>query len=335
MKSYFLLLIVAAISLLFIMSPYVLMTYASSVKQPLVIVTISPLYLIAKEVIGDKAEIHVLAPAGVDPHHYSPTPRDRLLIESCDLFISIGREEFLGALPRPKGRELSWNDWITEAHIENDNPHYLWLYPDNAKLIAKKIAKVMSELDPLNSDYYENRIRGFDDRLEALKLWLQGIDEVVRKLGGKGLKGREVVLAADHFEPLVKWLELNITYVIVKGEGLPGPRDVSEAIGKAKLSPLIIVSATQSEGDEGRIARLVSEASGARIAYLYGVPMSMDDDYISFIKRNVMIVAAHFVEHLPVMSSTSTSIDVFVVSTIILTVIVIVQTILIWRLRAR
>lgn len=316
------------------LAPYTLATDVSN--RPLVVATISPLYLIAKEVVGDKAEILVLARAGVDPHHYSPTPEDILRVESCDLFISVGKEEFLGTLPQPKKKILSWDDWIKEGvSIKSNNPHYLWLYPDNAKVLAKKIAEVMSELDPLNSNYYDSRAREFEGKIEALKLWLQGIDDVVKKLEGKGLEGRKVVLVADHFEPLAEWLRLDVTHIIVRGESLPGPRDINDAIERARTSTLLIVSATQSEGDEGRIAQQVSEASGVRRAYLYGIPMSMDDDYISFIKRNIIIIAAHLVESPLVESSSSLQMDVFVVSTIVLALIAIAEAILILRLRSR
>lgn len=302
-----------------------------SSNKPRIVVTISSLYLVAKEVVGDKAELRVLAQAGVDPHHYSPTPEDILHVESCDLFICIGREEFLGTLPQFKKRMLSWDDWIKAgAFVKYDNPHYLWLYPDNAKVLAKKIAEVMSELDPLNSNYYESQARKFESSLEALKLWLKDISGV---LGG--LESRKVVLVADHFEPLAEWLGLDITYVIIRGEGLPGPRDISDAIEKAKESTLIIASATQSEGDEGRIAQQVSEASGARIAYLYGIPTSMSDNYIDFIKRNIIIVAAHFAEYRPMTSSSSSYINVFMISTIALAMIAIFEAVLILRLRTR
>lgn len=301
-----------------------------------VVVTISPLYLIAKEVIGDKAEIHVLAPAGVDPHHYSPTPDDIVHIESCDLFICLGREEFLGTLPQPKKRTLLWSDWIKAGvYIEHDNPHYLWLYPDNAKVLARKIAEVMSELDPSNSNHYEARAREFEGDLESLKLWLKDVDEVVRGREGKGLEGRRVVLVADHFEPFAEWLGLDVTYVIIRGEGLPGPRDISSAIEKAEESTLIIVSATQSGGDEGRIARQVSEASGTPIVYLYGIPTSMDDNYVNLIKRNIIIIAAHLVEHQPKTYSSSLHPDVSILSTVVLAVIATVEAVWILRLRAK
>lgn len=257
-------------------------------SKPRVVVTISPLYLIAKEVLGDRAEIYVLAPAGVDPHHYSPSPQDVVRVQSCDLFICVGREEFLGQLPKEQRgrREISWGDWIGEPNmrIENDNPHYLWLYPPNARIVAYKIARVVSELDNLNMNYYLDNARRFEQRLEDLERWTS---EIRARLVGK-----RVLLIADHFEPLVEWVGLDVTYVVIRGEGaLPGPRDVIMAIERAKTSDLIIVSETQREGDEGRIGEQVSRESGTPIAYLYGVPMHAEDDYFDFIKRNVKVLA--------------------------------------------
>jgi len=253
-----------------------------SPNRPTVVVTISPLYLIAKEVMGDKAEIHVLAPAGVDPHHYSPTPRDVKLVGSCDLFICVGREEFLGQLPERRGRQMSWDDWAREPgmKIENDNPHYLWLYPPNAKIIARKIAKVISEIDSSNVAYYLDNAQRFERRLEELERELLAVKA---KLAGK-----RVLLVADHFEPFVEWIGLDVTYVVIRGEGaLPGPQDIITAMERARASDLIIVSETQRDGDEGRIGRQISEASGTPIAYLYGVPMREGDDYFDFVKRNL------------------------------------------------
>jgi ABC-type Zn uptake system ZnuABC Zn-binding protein ZnuA len=255
-------------------------------SKPTVVVTISPLYLIAKEVLGDKAEIYVLAPAGVDPHHYSPTPEDVARVRSCHLFICVGREEFLGQLPEQRGRrEISWGDWIREPYIriKNDNPHYLWLYPPNTGIVAHEIAKVMSEVDSINKDYYSDNARRFKQRLEDLEQRLLAVRT--------SLAGKRILLIADHFEPLVEWIGLNITYVVIRGEGaLPGPQDIIIAIEKAKNSDLIIVSATQREGDEGRIGRQISEQTGTPVVYLYGVPMRAEDDYFDFIEHNVGVL---------------------------------------------
>jgi len=295
--------------------------------KPMVVVSISPLYLIAKEVIGDRADVRVLVAAGVDPHHYSPSPQDVLLIESCDLFICIGREEFLGQLPRSQ-HGISWDDWIGESdmNIENNNPHYLWLYPPNAGIVARKIAEAMSEIDSSNSWYYLDRAQEFKRKLEALEQWLSDLRSSVN------LKGKRVLLVADHFEPLVKWMGLDIVYVVVRGEALPGPQDISMAMEKARDCDLIIVSATQSEGDEGRIGRQISEGTGTPLAYLYGIPMSSEESYFDLIKRNAVIVAGRLAERSPSHVETS-GIDLFALSTIVLAVVAALEGLAIVKLR--
>ncbi len=287
-----LLILAFIISLLMIM-PHVYALQPNEDK-PIVVVTISPLYLIAKEVVGSKAIIHVLAPAGVDPHSYSPTPRDVMLVSTCDLFICIGREEFLGQLPKPEhGLILSWDSWIKSGiYIKNDNPHYLWLYPPNAKILAYEIAKAMSLLDPQSSSYYITQAKLFSSKIDELNNWLKS---VMSKCGGAN-----VILAGDHFEPLIEWMGLDISYVIIRGQGgLPGPQRIKDAIIKAKNSKLIIASATQIEGYEGLYARQVSRESGIPVVYLYGIPLSMNDTYIEFIKYNVMIIASHLESDAP------------------------------------
>lgn len=302
-----------------------------SEDKPLIVVTISPLYLIAKEVIGSKAEMYVLAQAGVDPHSYSPTPKDVMLVSSCDLFICVGQEEFLGQLPKPEhGLVISWDSWINKgAYIKDDNPHYLWLYPPNAKVLAKAIAETMSTLDPDHSNYYITRADNFAHEVDNLNTWLE---EVMKDVD----KGHvNIVLAGDHFEPLIEWMGLNISYVIVKGHGgLPGPQRIKEAIIAAKSSSLIIASATQSESYEGLYAQQVSAGSGTPIAYLYGIPISMSDSYIDFIKYNVMIIASHL-RHSSPMRTLASSEEVYTALTILFASIAAFEGIIILRLRAK
>lgn len=319
--------LVAVLLVAFLVTPEALAVSAEQPKRPMVVVSISPLYLIAKEVVGDRADLRVLVVAGVDPHHYSPSPQDALLVESCDLFICTGREEFLGQLP-PCSRKISWNNWTEEKDviIKNDNPHYLWLYPPNAKIVARKVAEAMSQIDSLNSGYYLSQAQKFAHKLEALEQWLSELKGSVK------LTGKRVLLIADHFEPLVEWMGLDIVYVVARGEALPGPKDIGVAMEKAKDCDLIIVSATQSEGDEGRIGRQIAEGTGTPLAYLYGIPTSSEDNYFDFIKRNVVIVAGHLAECSPSRAEAS-GIDVFALSTIALAAVAALEGLAIVRLR--
>lgn len=305
--------------------------------KPLIVITISPLYLIAKEIIGNNTEIYVLAPAGVDPHLYSPTPEHAMKVASCNLFICVGKEEFLGQLQghieelRARGGLIiNWDSWIKEGvHVEDDNPHYLWLYPPNAKIIAKVVAKAMSLLDPNNRDYYFLRANIFEGKINELEEWRDSVMENFKEV--------RVLLAGDHFEPFVKWLGLSISSIIIKGEGgLPGPQKIKEAVNAARTSKLIVVSALQVEGYEGAYASQVSAESGIPIACLYGVPLSMSDTYVEFIKYNSMILTSHLTHDQPISRLAMPLMsEVYIALIILLASIAVIEGIIILRLRLR
>ncbi|RLF07241.1 MAG: hypothetical protein DRJ60_03075, partial [Thermoprotei archaeon] len=209
------------------------------------------------------------------------------------------------------------------------NPHYLWLYPPNAKTLATIIAEAMSSLDPDNSNYYAARAEAFAHKINDLDAWLKAVM--------KDIGNANVVLAGDHFEPLAEWMGLNISYIIIKGHGgLPGPQRIKDAIIAAKSSRLIIASATQSEGYEGLYAQQVSAESRVPVAYVYGIPISMSDSYIDFIKYDVMIIASHLRHNSPISSSTSTSSgDVYMALTILFASIAVFEGIIISRLKSK
>ena len=46
------------------------------------------------------------------------------------------------------------------------NPHY-WLDPDNGRRIARGIAQKLADVDPGNSQYFQQRFQDFDRRLSA------------------------------------------------------------------------------------------------------------------------------------------------------------------------
>jgi ABC-type Zn uptake system ZnuABC Zn-binding protein ZnuA len=113
-----------------------------------IVATIPPLASIAREIAGDRAEVYYIIPTNSDPHQYSLSPRDVSLAESSDLFISVGTEPFIKKLN--VRRALSWDDWIKAGIVvKDDNPHYLWLYPENAVKIAETIERKLEEIDPL------------------------------------------------------------------------------------------------------------------------------------------------------------------------------------------
>lgn len=59
-------------------------------EKPLIVATLFPQYDFARQVSGEKVEVVLLLPPGVEPHTYEPTPRDIADIKKADMFIYTG-----------------------------------------------------------------------------------------------------------------------------------------------------------------------------------------------------------------------------------------------------
>ena len=251
-----------------------------------IVATIPPLASIAREIAGERAEVYYIIPTNSDPHQYSLSPRDVSLVESSDLFISVGTEPFIKKLNAR--RVLSWGDWIKAGAVVKDgNPHYLWLYPENAVKIAEAIEKELEEMDPSGREYYRINLEKFNKSIEELISWISSYTSDIR--------GSYVLLAGAHFAPIADAMGLNVAGILIKGEGkLPSPEDLKnfEENGTKKNARIILVLATQRDSDEGRLAETASGDTGIPIAYAYGIMFSGSDTYEEFIKYTVAGIKA-------------------------------------------
>jgi len=265
--------------------------------------TIWALASIAREIGGDRVSVTAIVPIDSDPHQYSPKPSDIELVRSCDLFICIGKEEFINMLGEGGRIRLEWNDWINAGvEVKNENPHYIWLYPPNAKIVAEVIAKALATIDPINMEYYISKAVEFNRKIDDLNSWTK---EIIYEMN---VNNNNIVLAASHFEPLVEYLKLPIIDVLIRGEGKAiGPIDivrVEESLRKFNVK-LIVTSIVEREGDEGRLAAQLSEDTGIPIVYLYPSPRSSSDNYIEFIKYNTAIITGALTASLSSKAKTS------------------------------
>ncbi|MGC9019882.1 MAG: metal ABC transporter substrate-binding protein [Candidatus Methanodesulfokora sp.] len=251
-----------------------------------IVATIPPLASIAREIAGERAEVYYIIPTSSDPHQYSLSPKDVSLVESSDLFISVGTEPFIKKLSAK--RALSWDDWIKAGAIVKDgNPHYLWLYPENAVKIAEAIEKELEEIDPSGREYYRVNLEKFNRSIGELISWINSYTS--------GIRGSYVLLAGAHFAPIVDAMGLNVAGTLIKGEGkLPSPEDLKnfEENGTKRNARIILVLATQRDSDEGRLAETASGDTGIPIAYVYGIMFSGNDTYEEFIKYTVAGIKA-------------------------------------------
>lgn len=91
-----------------------------------IVATVFPAYDFARSVVGERADVKMLLPPGMESHSYEPTPADILAVQNCDLFIYLGGESdawvdtILSAI-EPQGSILRMVDCVElleEAHAE-------------------------------------------------------------------------------------------------------------------------------------------------------------------------------------------------------------------------
>jgi ABC-type Zn uptake system ZnuABC Zn-binding protein ZnuA len=156
-----------------------------------VVATTEDLAALAREVGGDKITVVALAKGYQDPHFVDPKPSFILEVSRADLLIVVGRELEIGWLPplvnsSRNGKIMPGANGYLDASLNVKileiptgqitramgdvhplgNPHY-WLEPGNGRRIAQAIKDKLSQLDPPDRAYFDQRYADFDKRLAA------------------------------------------------------------------------------------------------------------------------------------------------------------------------
>lgn len=148
-----------------------------------VVASLFPQYDFARNIAGDKADVLLLLPYGVDSHSFDPSMKDITSISDADLFIFTGENMEAWTAPFveniPKGcRILDVSESVEKISLSESHSHHthetanvdphIWTSPKNAKLIAISIATELSNLDPDNADYYMENLTRYISELDYL-----------------------------------------------------------------------------------------------------------------------------------------------------------------------
>jgi len=146
--------------------------------RPVVVTTLFPLYDYARILAGDRMEVQLLLPPGLEPHHFEPRPDDLLRIHRAALFIYIGpflepwAERVITGVDRQKLRVVAAAEGIpllpapTHAGGVHGHQHqrsqaandpHVWLDFAADQTMVATIASAMSAVDPAGADQYRQR----------------------------------------------------------------------------------------------------------------------------------------------------------------------------------
>ena len=156
-----------------------------------VVASFYPLYEFASRVVGDRAEVSSLVPAGVEPHDWEPTAEDVSRGRAADVLVinGAGFERWADDMEAKvvantsEGIEFNYRE---EKEADDDeqghedagggsggvNPH-IWLDPILAKHQIDKIRNIMASSDPANADYYNQNADRFTAELDSLDAFIR------------------------------------------------------------------------------------------------------------------------------------------------------------------
>ncbi|HSB42808.1 MAG TPA: zinc ABC transporter substrate-binding protein [Methylomirabilota bacterium] len=206
---------------------------AAPPTRPLVVATVYPLWEFSRQVAGQRAEVIVLVPAGVEPHDWEPAPRDVSLVQGASAFVHTGTpiDGWAGKLladlgGRPlvvvnasRGVDLLTARGITDPHV--------WLDPSLARRQVQAIAAGLEQADPEGRATYEENARAFVARLDTLD------QELAAGLGN--CARREIVTSHAAFGYLAR--RYRLTQIPVMGlspEAEPNPADLAAIVQTAR-----------------------------------------------------------------------------------------------------
>jgi zinc transport system substrate-binding protein len=148
----------------------------NSGEKPTIYATFFPLYDFAAHVAGDRADVHVVTPAGEEAHEYEPSPQQLVGMQSADMVVynGAGFEPWIPSfLKYYRHRAVAASSGMELLPVADDHdgglhdPHF-WLDPVLAAEATRTIRDNFVSVDPANSRQYFSLSEAYLRRLNTL-----------------------------------------------------------------------------------------------------------------------------------------------------------------------
>lgn len=277
-------------------------------KKISVTATLFPQYDFAREIGGEKVEVTLLLPPGMEAHSFEPTPQDIVSLSKTDIFLYTGEAmepwtaNIVGNL-KSKGvivvnlsedipmLELEDHDDDHEDEEEHRDgghevdPHY-WTDPNMAVIMTERINSALYEVDPENAAFYS-------ENTDLLKEKLIKLDQDIRTVVDNS-KSR-TILSGGHFAfgyfANRYGLEHMSPYEGFSPNAEPSPKSIASLMETVASTNAQVIF--YEELADPKVARVIAEETGVQILLLHGVHnVSLGDlesgkGYIDFMYENL------------------------------------------------
>lgn len=277
---------------------------AHEAKKLQVVTTLFPLYDFVRVVGGDRVEVRLLLPPGVEPHNFEPRPEDVVRLTKADLFVYTNRYMEPWAARILKGVEnkgllvVDASDGVTfipvaeeDGHEEGGHHHeggmdpHVWLSIPNAERMVENIRDGLTRKDPAGSDYYRKNAADYRARLEEL-------DRKFRE--GLSGCGQRLFLHGGHYAFGYLAKQYGLRYVsayAVSANAEPTPRKLMALVDLMKKNALHAIFFEELLSP--RVAETIARETGATLLKLHGVhnvtreELAAGAGYLSLMEENL------------------------------------------------
>ncbi|MDG1582360.1 metal ABC transporter substrate-binding protein [Pseudomonas sp. GOM6] len=223
---------------------------ADEAKRLRIGITLHPYYSYVSNIVGDKAEVVPLIPAGFNPHAYEPRAEDIKRIGTLDVVVlnGIGHDDFadrmIAASEKPGIPVIESNERVPLLAATGQaargagkvvNPHTFLSISASISQI-NNIARALGKLDPANAKFYSKNARAYGKRLRGLRA------DALAKL--KDAQGKDLRVATIHsaYDYLLREFGLEVTAVVEPAHGIePSPSQLKKTIDELRTLDVQVI----------------------------------------------------------------------------------------------
>ncbi len=212
---------------------------AEAAKRLRVGITLHPYYSYVANIVGDKAEVVPLIPAGFNPHAYEPRADDIKRIGTLDVIVlnGVGHDDFadrmIATSERPDIAVIEANANVPLLAATGNaargagkvvNPHtFLSISASIAQV--NNIARELGKLDPDNAKTYTQNARAYGKRLRQMRA------DALAKLTQAPNPDLRVATVHAAYDYLLREFGLEVTAVVEPAHGIePSPSQLKKTI---------------------------------------------------------------------------------------------------------
>ena len=253
--------------------------------QHKILVTFYPIYQFTKAVGGDKVDVSVIIPSGVEPHDWEPTIQDIENLKKANMIIvnGAGLEPWIPKLvsenPNMAIVDSSKNIQLLKHDNNMTDPH-IWLDPVLVKIQVQNIADGLIKIDPKNADYYQQNANQYKEKLDSLD------NEIKTDLASCNKK--DFLSFHDAFSYFSKEYGLNQNTIVggLNPEAEPTAQTLEEITQKAKTLGINVVFTEEAVNPQ--ISKVIADEIHGKVLVLSPLEVTnINDGYIKKMKNNL------------------------------------------------